>query len=47
MFEIIYLILVAAYFIQSTLISVGSKKKFRKIEEEKLPSVTVIVAARN
>jgi len=47
MFEIIFLIIVCAYFIQASLLSIGAKKKFPKITEDKLPRATVIVAARN
>ena len=47
MFEILFLIVVAAYFIQASLLSIGSKRKFSKIDEAKLEPATVIVAARN
>lgn len=47
MFEILFLIIVAAYFIQASLLSIGSKRKFSKIDEVKLEQATVIVAARN
>lgn len=48
MFEILFLIIVAAYFIQATTLAIGSKKKFVKTEDDKLlESSTVIVAARN
>ena len=47
MFEILFAIVIAAYFIQVVLLTIGSKKKFPKIEENKLPLATVIVAARN
>jgi len=47
MFETVFLIIVAAYFIQGTLLAIGSKKKFTKIGNEELPSASVIVAARN
>jgi len=45
--EIIYLIFVSGYFILSYLFLIGVKKKFNKIEENELPSVSVIIAARN
>ncbi len=45
--EIIYLIFVSGYFILSYLFLIGVKKKFERIEEGDLPSVSVIVAARN
>jgi cellulose synthase/poly-beta-1,6-N-acetylglucosamine synthase-like glycosyltransferase len=47
MFEILFLIVVAAYFIQASLLSIGSKRKFSKIDDAKLEQATVIVAARN
>lgn len=47
MFEILFLIIVSAYFIQATLLSIGSKKTFPKISDDELPTATVIVAARN
>ncbi len=45
--EIIYLFFVSGYFILSYLFLIGVKKKFDRIEEGDLPSVSVIVAARN
>ena len=45
--EIIYLIFVSGYFILSYLFLIGVKKKFERIEEGDLPSVSVILAARN
>jgi cellulose synthase/poly-beta-1,6-N-acetylglucosamine synthase-like glycosyltransferase len=47
MFEIIFLIVLSGYFIQSVLFVIGAAKKFPKINEDELPSATVIVAARN
>ena len=47
MFEILFLIVVSAYFIQATILSIGAKRKFPKISEEDLPKATVIVSARN
>jgi len=47
MFEIIFLIVICGYFIQSVLFSIGTSKKFPKIPESELPTVTVIVAARD
>ena len=47
MFEIIFLILVSGYFIISALLIVGTKKIFPQLPEDKLPSVSIIVAARN
>ena len=47
MFEIIFLIFLSGYFIQSVLFSIGVKKSFPKIKESELLPATVIVAARN
>lgn len=47
MLEIIFLVAVCGYFIQSVLFIIGLQKKFPKLEEDKLPTATVIVAARN
>jgi cellulose synthase/poly-beta-1,6-N-acetylglucosamine synthase-like glycosyltransferase len=47
MFEIIFLIFLCGYFIQSILFSIGVKKNFPKIKESELLPATVIVAARN
>jgi cellulose synthase/poly-beta-1,6-N-acetylglucosamine synthase-like glycosyltransferase len=47
MLEIIFLIFLSGYFIQSIIFSVGVKKKFPRIKETEFPSATVIVAARN
>lgn len=47
MFEIIFLIVLAGYFLQSVLFLVGTKRKFPKIKEEDFPAATIIVAARN
>lgn len=47
--EIIFLIALAGYFIQSVLFIIGCSKKFPKIKrsDESLPTVSIIVAARN
>lgn len=47
MFEIIFLIVLSFYFIISATLVVGAKKSFPQLTEEKLPSVSVVVAARN
>ncbi len=47
MFEVIFLVIVVAYFLQTVVFTIGMKKKFPKLKEENLPSATVIVAARN
>jgi len=47
LFEIIFLILLSAYFIVSAFLIVGVKKTFPQLEDEQLPPISVIVAARN
>ena len=47
MFEIVFLVILSGYFLQSVLFVIGAKKKFPRLDDEKLPSATVIVAARN
>lgn len=47
MFEIIFIILIVLYFIQSSFFLIGVQKKFPVIDKDKLLSATVIVAARN
>lgn len=47
MFEIIFLTAVSLYFIQLIIFSIGAGKKYPKIKDEKLPNITVVVAARN
>ncbi|NNG28152.1 MAG: glycosyltransferase [Ignavibacteriaceae bacterium] len=47
MFEIIFLVFLSGYFIQSVIFVIGTKKKFTKISEDELPTASVIVAARN
>lgn len=47
MFELIFLIAVSIYFIQSIVFIIGTQKKFPKLNEDELPVATVIVAARN
>jgi cellulose synthase/poly-beta-1,6-N-acetylglucosamine synthase-like glycosyltransferase len=45
--EIIFLIALSGYFIQSVLFIIGSSKKFSQNKEGSLPDVSVIIAARN
>jgi len=47
MFEIIFVIAVVCYFAQTFIFAVGIKKKFKQLPFSKLPTATVIVAARN
>jgi len=47
MFEIIFLIAVCGYFIQSVLFIIGTSKIFKHLNEDQLPNATIIVAARN
>ncbi len=45
--EIIFLIALSGYFIQSVIFIIGCSKKFPKSESKELPDVSVIIAARN
>jgi len=45
--EIIFLILVSGYFIISAALVIGAKKTFSQLSEEQLPTVSIVVAARN
>lgn len=47
--EIVFLIAITGYFVQSVLFIIGCSKKFSKItkSDDELPTVSVIVAARN
>jgi 1,2-diacylglycerol 3-beta-glucosyltransferase len=45
--EIIFLVLVSGYFVISAFLVIGAKKTFPHLNDEDLPSVSVIVAARN
>lgn len=47
MFEVIFLISVSGYFLLLVLLNIGQQRKFPKLAEEELPTVSVIVAARN
>jgi 1,2-diacylglycerol 3-beta-glucosyltransferase len=47
MYEIIFLVAVSFYFIQTVIFLIGASKKFGRIKEEDFPTATVIVAARN
>ncbi len=47
MFEIIFLVVLSGYFIQSVIFIIGTSKRFPKIKEEELLPATVVVAARN
>jgi len=47
MFEMIFLFIMIGYFIQSALFMIGAKVKFPRISDDKLPTATIIVAARN
>ena len=47
MFETIFLIAAGLYFLQSFLLLIGAGKKFKRLPEAELPTVSVIVAARN
>jgi cellulose synthase/poly-beta-1,6-N-acetylglucosamine synthase-like glycosyltransferase len=45
--EIIFLILVSGYFIISVALIIGAKKTFPQLNDEQLPTVSIVVAARN
>ncbi len=45
--EIIFLIILSGYFIQSVIFVIGAKKKFPRLSDDELPTATVIVAARD
>jgi cellulose synthase/poly-beta-1,6-N-acetylglucosamine synthase-like glycosyltransferase len=47
MFEIVFLVVVCLYFLQSVIFIIGTRKKFKRIDKSRLPSATIIVAARN
>jgi cellulose synthase/poly-beta-1,6-N-acetylglucosamine synthase-like glycosyltransferase len=47
MFEIIFLIVLSGYFIQSVIFIIGASRKFTRLNDSELPAATVIVAARN
>ncbi|MFA7228241.1 MAG: glycosyltransferase [Melioribacteraceae bacterium] len=47
MFEIIFLISISLYFIQLIIFTIGAGKKYPKLGDDKLPGVTVVVAARD
>lgn len=47
MFEIIFLIVVSLSFLQLVVLTIGANKKYKKLGEEELPFVSVVVAARN
>ncbi len=47
MFEIIFLTALSFYFIQLIIFSIGAGKNYNKVKDNDLPSVSVIVAARN
>jgi len=47
MFEIIFLIAVSFYFIQTVLFTIGAAKNYPKLSDDKLPTASVIVAARD
>lgn len=47
MLEIIFLILVSGYFIILSFLVIGAKKTFPQLSEDQLPSISILVAARN
>lgn len=47
MFEIVFLISLSLYFIQSVIFIIGASIRFKKLDEDNLPSITIIVSARD
>lgn len=47
MFELIFLIVIVIYSIQSIVFVIGTQKKFKQLNDDKLPTASVIVACRN
>ncbi len=47
MFEIIFLIISSIYFMSTMIVIIGASKTFPKLMEDKLPTISIIVAARN
>jgi cellulose synthase/poly-beta-1,6-N-acetylglucosamine synthase-like glycosyltransferase len=47
MFEMIFFIVICGYYIQSVLLVIGASRKFPTMEEKDLPTVSIIVPARN
>jgi len=45
--ELIFLFIMIGYFFQSFIFILGARKKFPRLPDEKLPTATIIVAARN
>lgn len=45
--ELIFLFITVGYFFQSVIFIIGARKKFPRISDDKLPTATIIVAARN
>jgi cellulose synthase/poly-beta-1,6-N-acetylglucosamine synthase-like glycosyltransferase len=47
MFEILFLIFVSFYFVQAIIFIIGASKEYPKLDDGELPTISVIVAARN
>ena len=47
MFDLIFLFIMIGYTAQLVIFIIGAKKKYPKISDDKLPTATIIVAARN
>ncbi len=47
MFELIFLVSVSIYFLQSAWFLIGAFKNYKKLNDSELPSISIIVAARN
>ena len=46
-FETVFLIILCIYFVQTVLFIIGASKKYNKVSDEELPSISIVVAARN
>ncbi len=47
MFELIFLATLSFYFVQTIIMIIGASKKYPKLEDGSLPSISIVVAARN
>ena len=47
MFEIIFVTVVSLYFLELIIFTVGTGRKYKKLNDEELPTLSVVVAARN
>ncbi len=47
MFETVFVIAVSLYFLELIIFTIGVGKKYKKLDDENLPSISIVVAARN